>query len=160
MLRKAACLAAFLAVTAAPVYSAGPNLCALSSKAQLPGITQGALDVSQWSVRKPGDSPAKATCIASCSPYASVSCSYTPPSQCTAVDRDCNVFQTGYVQCGSGPRIYCSPECPECTNGQIQFQPTGNCCENGLTEKDKLQCIDGHWEYIGTFCKIPFCGPF
>lgn len=105
-----------------------------------------------------GATHVRATCTADCSPYASVTCSYTPPTSCVAVDRNCGAGQTGYVRCGTGPYIFCDPPCPECTNGQIQWIPTGGCCQD-LTEKDKYKCINEQWVYQGTFCKVPLCGP-
>ena len=41
----------------------------------------------------------------------------------------------------NGVTTWCEPACPECTNGQIMWVPTGGCC-NDLTEKDKYKCIN------------------
>lgn len=92
---------------------------------------------------------------ASCGSY-SINCS-VPGTGCSGHDRACPGYQ-GHVTC-NGVTTWCEPACPECTEGQIQWIPTGGCC-NDLTEKDKFKCIGGYWEYQGTFCKIPFCGPF
>ena len=51
----------------------------------------------------------KATCIANCDKPSTVSCNSS--GSCTAVDRDCSVFQRGYVTCGSTV-TYCEPDCP------------------------------------------------
>lgn len=92
---------------------------------------------------------------ASCGSY-SINCSVSGTG-CSGHDRACPSFQ-GHVTC-NGVTTWCEPACPECTDGQIQWIPTGGCC-NDLTEKDKYKCIGGFWEYQGTFCKIPICGPF
>lgn len=92
---------------------------------------------------------------ASCGSY-NISCS-VPGTGCSGHDRVCPSFQ-GHVTC-NGVTTWCEPACPECTNGQIQWIPTGGCCSD-LTEKDKYKCISEQWVYQGTFCKIPLCGPF
>ena len=91
---------------------------------------------------------------ASCGSY-NISCSVA--GRCSGHDRACPSFQ-GHVTC-NGVTTWCDPPCPECTNGQIMWVPTGGCC-NDLTEKDKYKCINELWEYQGTFCKVPLCGPF
>jgi hypothetical protein len=161
MLRESRCLpVAFLvlALLAATAGSAPGRAADLSwlSALSAPNLSQ-ADSTPIFMAAKPRITP-KATCTASCGSY-SVTCSYTSPTTCTAVDRNCSVFQTGYVQCGSDPRVYCTPDCPVCTDGQLMFQPTGSCCDGGLTEKDKYQCINGQWEYVTTVCKLPICGP-
>lgn len=102
--------------------------------------------------------PVRAICTASCAPYASVSCSYTPPSSCVAVDRNCSAGLQGHVKCGSGPYIFCTPSCPECTEGSFKWEATGSCCDS-LTEQEKFQCVGGQWTPLSTYrCRPPACG--
>lgn len=152
----ASLLLAVVVVSTAPVWSVGVDLSWLTAAVQGPSVSQGDMTPIDLSTNKPRITP-KATCTASCGSGSPVSCSYTPPSTCTAVDQSCP-GQTGYVQCGSGPQIFCSPACPVCTNGQIQFFPTGSCCDTGLTEKDKYVCTGGEWVYQTTVCRVPLCG--
>jgi hypothetical protein len=102
---------------------------------------------------------AKATCTANCGGTATVSCSYTPPATCVAVDRNCP-SQRGYVSC-NGATTYCPATCTEpCTEGAIKNVTTGpNCsCEDGMsTPKDRYKCIGGTWVYQFSFCGGPFC---
>lgn len=94
---------------------------------------------------------------ASCGSY-NISCS-VPGTGCSGHDRACPDFP-GHVTC-NGVTTWCDPPtCPECTDGQIQFVPTGGCCFNNRTEHDKYLCVGGLWEYLNTVCKPPFCGPF
>ena len=101
----------------------------------------------------------KATCIASCGSY-NVSCSYTPPSTCVAVDRNCSGGQQGYVSC-NGVTTYCTPSCTEtCTEGSfktVNVGPTCGCEDGTSTPKDRYKCIGGEWVYQFSFCGAPFC---
>jgi hypothetical protein len=142
---------------ATPVWSAGVDLSWLIAAVEEPSVSPGNMTPIDLAAHKPRITP-KATCIASCGSGSSVSCSYTSPTSCVAFDRNCP-SQQGYVQCGSDPQIFCSPACPVCTDGQIQFIPTGNCCDTGNTEKDKYVCSGGQWVYQTTVCRLPFCGP-
>jgi hypothetical protein len=98
----------------------------------------------------------KATCIASCGSY-SVSCSYTPPATCVAVDRNCPSTQ-GYVTC-NGVTTYCSEICQTttvCTEGATRYAPwTGDCCPDGRRLRKHQQCINNQWVDTGN---PPFCG--
>lgn len=108
------------------------------------------------SVERTGNGSAtRCSVTASCDGY-SINCSVSGTG-CSGHDRACPSFQ-GHVTC-NGVTTWCEPACPVCNDGQIMWQPTGGCC-NDLTEKDKYKCVGGQWEYQGTFCKIPFCGPF
>ena len=156
---KAACLVTFLLlavlVTPVPVRSAEVDLSWLTAALGEPSVSPGNMTPIDLATHKPRITP-KATCIASCG-SGSVSCTYTSPTSCVAFDRNCP-SQQGYVQCGSNAPIYCSPACG-CTDGQIQFIPTGSCCDTGTTEKDKYVCTGGQWVYQTTVCKLPICGP-
>jgi hypothetical protein len=102
----------------------------------------------------------KATCLANCG-ATSVSCSYTPPASCVAVDQNCSGGQQGYVSC-NGVTTYC-PSCSSgggCTEGTIKNVTTGPICscEDGAsTPKDRYKCIGGEWVYQFSFCGGPFC---
>jgi len=99
----------------------------------------------------------KATCTASCGSY-NVTCSYTPPSTCVAVDRNCPSTQ-GYVSC-NGVTTYCTPSCTAtCTEGATRFVATGYCCDNGTKEKEQQICSGGVWNYTGTMACFGPCGP-
>ena len=103
----------------------------------------------------------KSTCLANCGTY-NVSCTYTVPSTCTAVDRNCPSTR-GYVTCG-GVTTYCSTVCPGtpiCTPGATRYLWTGACCDQGGKEKEQQICsADGTvWNYTGNIiCSGP-CGP-
>ena len=158
---KAACLIAslwlaVLAVTPAPAWSAGVDLSWLTAALEEPSAGPG--NMTPIDLAHKPKITTKATCMATCGTGSPVSCSYTSPTSCVAFDRNCP-SQRGYVQCGSNAPIYCSPVCPICTDGQIEFIATGNCCDTGLTEKDKYVCTGGQWVYQTTVCKIPVCGP-
>lgn len=104
----------------------------------------------------------KSVCSATalCTPFPSVSCSTsTPGATCQAVDRNCAAGQQGFVRCNTS-YTYC-PICdpPECTEGAIQDIPTGNCCFDGRTEKERQKCIGGHWVFQSLVCKPPFLCP-
>lgn len=94
----------------------------------------------------------KATCIASCG-STTVTCSYTPPATCVAVDRSCP-SQQGYVSC-NGFTTFCPP-CSVCNNGDLRYAPwDGDCCANGGRLRKQQQCVNGQWAYTGvTFCGI------
>lgn len=102
------------------------------------------------------------TCTADCGSSPDVTC--TAPGTCTAVDQSCPGTQ-GWVACSTGI-TYCPPcpgaGCNECTNGQFRNVPTGNCCDCGLAESERQECIDTCWVTIGTICKpnasqCPWC---
>ena len=98
----------------------------------------------------------KATCTASCGSY-NVTCGYTPPSTCVAVDRNCPSTQ-GYVSC-AGVTTYCTPSCTTCTEGAFRNIITGACCDNNTKEKEQQVCSGGVWTYTGVItCSGP-CGP-
>ncbi|HEX4955405.1 MAG TPA: hypothetical protein VF017_18595 [Thermoanaerobaculia bacterium] len=101
----------------------------------------------------------KAICQASCPGGSSVSCSYTPPSTCSAVDSNCSLGVVGYVQCGGNSPIYCSGACA-CTEGTFMWEIIG-CCEDGSGRvlKDRYKCIGGEWEYQYTSCGLPATCP-
>jgi hypothetical protein len=98
----------------------------------------------------------KSICTASCGSY-NVTCSYTPPSSCIAVDRNCPSTQ-GYVSC-NGNTTYCMPTCtPTCTEGAIRNVFNGSCCDNNTKEKEQQVCSGGVWNYTGVItCSGP-CG--
>ena len=98
----------------------------------------------------------KATCIASCG-STSVTCSYTPPATCVAVDRNCPSTQ-GYVSC-NGVTTYC-PTCGVCTDGTTRLASwTGACCNDGGRLRNYQQCVNGQWVDTGSFfCGIPCDG--
>jgi hypothetical protein len=158
---KAACLVAslflaVLAVTPAPAWSAGVDLSWLTAMVEEPGVSPGNMTPIDLAAHKPRITP-KATCTALCGSGSPVSC--TSSTTCVAVNQNCP-SQTGYVQCDTSAAIYCSPGCtPICTDGQIQFIDTGNCCDTGNTEKDKYVCSGGEWVYQTTVCRLPLCGP-
>ncbi len=101
----------------------------------------------------------KAICQASCPSGGAVSCSYTPPSTCSAVDSNCATGVVGYVQCGSSAPVYCATACA-CTNGATMWEIVG-CCEDGSGRslKDRYLCVDGEWEYQYTSCGLPATCP-
>jgi hypothetical protein len=161
MLRRVTCLAAlFLAATlpasASPESGTSPDLSWLSA-------IQGEFGISL------ADKPdgVKATCTASCSPYLTVTCSYTSPSTCTAADRNCAIGQSGFVKCGTSV-FPCTPPCDEepppveceggAQEGGITYYETGFCCA-GRTEYEKFRCTSGQWVSQGTVCMSPFCDP-
>jgi hypothetical protein len=98
----------------------------------------------------------KSTCIASCG-STTVSCSYTAPSTCTAVDRNCPSTQ-GYVTC-NGVTTYCSQTCTTttiCQDGATRYAPwTGDCCADGRRLRKHQQCVNNQWVDTGN---APFCG--
>lgn len=100
----------------------------------------------------------KALCQAYCGSGVYVSCSYTPPATCTAVDRNCPSTQ-GYVNC-NGVTTYCQPACTTtCTEGTFRYLWTGECCWEGGRERYQQQCVNGQWQYTGVIsCGGP-CGP-
>ena len=101
----------------------------------------------------------KSICTASCG-TSTVSCSYTAPSTCTAVDRNCPTTQ-GYVTCG-GVTTYCSASCTTttpCTEGTTRYVATGYCCENSTKEKEQQVCSGGTWQYTGVMACFGPCGP-
>lgn len=96
----------------------------------------------------------KAACTASCG-STSVTCSYTPPATCVAVDRNCSANQRGYVTC-NGVTTYCPTACPICTEGNTRIAPWGGaCCENGYRLRYQQQCVNGQWVNTGvTYCIV------
>jgi len=97
-----------------------------------------------------------AYCEASCGGY-TISCT---GSSCSAQDRNCPSAQ-GFVQC-DGSYTWCTPTCPECTEGTIQIIGTGDCCPYPQIGEEKIRekCINGHWTYMSTVCRFsPLC-PF
>jgi hypothetical protein len=157
---KATCLVAslllaVLAVTPAPAWSASVDLSWLTAMVEEPGVSPGNMTPIDLAAHKPRIT-LKATCTALCGSGSPVSCSYS--STCVAVDQNCP-SQAGYVQCGSNAPIYCSPACSSvCTDGQLLFIDTGNCCDPG-TEEDKYVCSGGEWVYQTTVCRPHLCGP-
>ncbi len=98
-----------------------------------------------------GPSASRAICIATCSSGSTVSCSYTPPATCVAVDSSCP-SQRGYVSC-NGVTTYC-PVCGAvCNEGTYFFSPLGECCAARREYNDKYQCINGQWQWVGTTCR-------
>jgi hypothetical protein len=97
----------------------------------------------------------KSICIASCGSGTTVSCSYTEPSTCQAVDRNCPSTQ-GYVTC-NGVTTSC-PSCPTtdvCTNGNTRLAPwTGDCCADNRRLRKRQLCVNGQWADTGEI----FCG--
>lgn len=99
----------------------------------------------------------KSICTASCGTY-NVTCSYTAPSTCTAVDRNCPTAQ-GYVTC-NGVTTYCSTCTAPCTEGATRYLISGYCCDEGGKHKDQQVCTGGVWQYTGEYiCGGP-CGPW
>lgn len=96
----------------------------------------------------------KSTCTASCGSY-NVTCTYTAPSTCTAVDRNCPTTQ-GYVTC-NGVTTFCTPSCG-CTEGATRFVATGYCCDEFTKEKEQQICSGGTWQYTGTLSCFGPCG--
>lgn len=93
-------------------------------------------------------SPLSVTCSADCGSHAPVSC--TGSGTCTAVDRDCGVWQRGYVEC-NGLRTLCSPGC-YCQDGDIRYVNTSSCCKEGLRKKSYQWCVDGRWVHKYYSC--------
>ena len=157
---------AFLAVAVlAATVGSGSLHAADLSWLSAPSSPEVSLDASipSFMAAKPGITP-KATCSAWCDTY-TLTCTYTPPgATCSAADRNCSASpqQPGFVQCGTNPKVYCTPDCPlppECTEGQFMTEVTGNCCDTGSTEKNRFKCIGGQWQYLSTLCGPPLCGP-
>jgi hypothetical protein len=97
---------------------------------------------------KNGGGSSLVTCTADCGPYSDVSCSTN--GTCTAVDRNCP-SQRGWVTC-NGVTTFC-PVCTSgCTEGQFRLTPTGNCCDCGLAERAREQCVGGEWVFLGYVC--------
>jgi hypothetical protein len=172
MLKRLALLAAVLALgaltaAAEPPCTGAGDLSALFAPAPEPAwlfepaaqpavaaaSTEGATIALASTGSRPGGGQITAFCQANCA-SGTVSCS---GSVCSAYNRNCP-YEQGHVVC-DGAYTWCPTSCPECTNGQILWEPTGACCD-GLTEKDKYKCISETWVYQGTFCKPPICGPF
>jgi hypothetical protein len=151
------CSVVLLALLALPLH-AGPRAMAtddfIASLAAASPAGTGQPAPADLSTDRRGTA-SRATCIADCGGGTTVSCSYTPPATCVAVDRNCP-STAGYVSC-NGATTPCPSTCgtpPECTEGAIQWYPTGSCCGFKREDMDKYQCIGGTWQYVTTQCRI------
>jgi hypothetical protein len=159
-MKKTWILACFLALAAAAGFAQTPSDAPILLAAILePSASSGAcpLPENEVSFAATRSGLNKALCQASCGSGTYVSCSYTAPSTCTAVDRNCPSTQ-GYVTC-NGVTTYC-PTCgTTCTQGSFRYIPTGYCCPEGNREKEQQVCNNNVWYYTGVItCGGP-CGP-
>lgn len=101
------------------------------------------------------------TCIADCGSDPDVSCNTT--GTCTAVDRNCDVNQRGYVDC-NGSVTYCLNTCVPpfvCNEGDIRYVDTGGCCKQTLKKESFQRCINNQWVHQYYTCApVPFCPVF
>jgi hypothetical protein len=148
-----ACSLAFVA-TAGLAETLSDASVALAAVLELP-TAPSACPTYQHETIFAASSVVKATCTASCG-SGTVSCTYTPPSVCTAVDRDCSSGQRGYVTC-NGVTTYCGPTC-QCTEGSIRFTGGSGCCGDPPKKmKQQEKCIDGQWVPQDVFICIGLC---
>lgn len=111
-----------------------------------------------------GDPIPPATCSEDCNGLPNISCS---GSVCTAVQRNCDIGERGYVTC-DGNTTFCAEDCSgggstECDDGEFDIVRTGQCCDcsTGGEVREFYQCVDGQWVLQSSSCgpsgSCPIC---
>lgn len=143
------------AEVADPASAGGPPCLATASLSSAPAD----LPFLEHSVALPAANKAPCSATASCESSA-ISCTASGTSTCEAVDSNCAAGQRGYVRCGTS-FTYCTPPCPVCTEGDLDFRPTGECCNSGTSVREnhlRYRCTNGQWVAQGTICLFTqFC---